>query len=195
MTPLLWIALGFVVALVAFLMITYLKRDTSSANQHKSLRFLTALCSGFAGGFFTGDALFRLEEQLSNGAKLGISGTAGFALFFVVWFTYGPWAPPPPHPPPPNRIRVSIPEGWTFEQAARVVIQAAHGNPDFQGFRQKQLTVKMRGTDLDGDDAQDVLTKLRYAAYDGLPKYSVELEGGVFHICNLEPSHASQKHM
>jgi hypothetical protein len=60
MTPLLWIALGFVALLVAFLMITYLRRDTSTANQHNTLRFLTALCSGFAGGFFTGDALFRL---------------------------------------------------------------------------------------------------------------------------------------
>jgi multisubunit Na+/H+ antiporter MnhB subunit len=70
MTPLLWIALGFVAALVVFLMITYLKPDTSSANQHKNLRFLTALCGGFAGGFFTGNALFRLESNYQAAQNL-----------------------------------------------------------------------------------------------------------------------------
>jgi len=196
MTPQLWIALGFVAALVAFLMIAYFTKDTSTINQQRILRFLTALCAGFGGGFFTGDALVRLQQQLSNGATLGISGTAGFALFFVVWLTYFKWVPPsPPPPPPPDRIKVSIPEGWTFEQAARVVIKAARGTADFPGFRQEQLAVKMRATDLDESDAHSALTKLRYAAYDGLPKYRVELEGSVFHICNLDPSHASQEHL
>jgi hypothetical protein len=53
MFPLLWIAFGFVAAIVTFLMIAFLMRDRSSANQHKILRFLTSLCSGFAGGFFS----------------------------------------------------------------------------------------------------------------------------------------------
>ena len=193
MTPLLWIAFAFVAGLVVFLMITYFKRDTSSANQHKTLRFLTSLCSGFAGGFFTGDALFRLEQQLSNGEKLGVSGTAGFALFFMVWVTYGKWQPPvpPPNPPPPNRFKLSIPEGWTFEQAARVVIKG-RGSADFQGFQKGQLAVKMRAIDLDTADAQEALTKLWYEAYDELPKYLVDFEGGIFHIRKLEPPDANQ---
>jgi hypothetical protein len=191
MTPLLWIALGFVALLVVFLMITYLKRDTSSANQHNTLRFLTALCSGFAGAFFTGDALFRLDQQLTSGAKIGVSGTAGFALFFVVWFTYGKWSPSA-LPSPPDRFRLSIPEGWTFEQSVRVVAQTARGNVEFHGFQKEQLSVKMRATDLDGSDAQDALTKLWYAAYDGLPKYRVDLDRGVYHIRMLESSYASE---
>src|SRR5437764_12203665 len=77
MIPQLWIGFGFLLVLVIFLMITYLRRDTSTANQHNILRFLTALCGGFAGGFLTGDALFRFEEQWSSGAKMGDSGRAG----------------------------------------------------------------------------------------------------------------------
>jgi hypothetical protein len=189
MTSQLWIALGFVAALVLFLMITYFRRDTSTRNQHKTLRFLTSLCAGFAGGFFTGDALFHYEQQLSSGAKLGISGTAGFALFFVVWFTFGDWEVPPP----PNRFRLSIPDGLTFEQAARVIVESAHGNPDFQGFKDGQLSVKMRASEIDAIDAQGALTKLRYLAHDGFPDYRVDVDDGVFHIRNLEASHDSKQ--
>jgi hypothetical protein len=85
---------------------------------------------------------------------------------------------------------VSIPEGWTFEQAARVVIMAAAGVAEFQGFRQQELAVKMREVDLDESNARDALTKLQYAAYDGLPKYRVESKDGVFRISNLEDSNA-----
>jgi len=68
MTSRLWIALGFVAALVLFLMITFLKRDTSSPNQHNTLRFLSSLCAGFAGGFFTGDGRpIQLPPQFSAG--------------------------------------------------------------------------------------------------------------------------------
>ena len=111
-----------------------------------------------------------------------MSGTAGFALFFVVWFTFGKWG----GPPPPNRFRVSIPEGWTFEQTARVIVQSARGSPDFRGFQASQLAVKMHASDIDADDAQGALSKLRYSAYDGLPNYRVDLDDGVFHIRNLE---------
>jgi hypothetical protein len=181
MSSLLWIAFGFVAGIVIFLMVAYFTRDTSTANQHKILRFLTSLCSGFAGGFFTGDALFKFEQQLSSGAKMGVSGTAGFALFFFVWLTYGGWSRPEP-PPPPDRFRASIPEGLTFEQAVRVVVQAARGNVVFEGFQEKELKVKLRAVELDGRDAAEALTKLRYGAYEKLPDYKVNLAAGVFRI-------------
>jgi hypothetical protein len=164
-----------------FLMIAFFVRDRSSANQHKILRFLTSLCSGFAGGFFTGDALFKFEQQLSSGAKLGVSGTAGFALFFLIWLTYGAWSPPE-GPPAPPRFRASIPEGLTFEQAARVVVQAARGNVVFQGFQKADLNLKLRAIDVEGRDASEALTKLRYGGDDRLPAYKVDFADGVFHI-------------
>ena len=67
MTPQLWIAFGFLAALVVFLMITFLKKYTASPSQYNTLRLLQALCAGFAGGFFTGDALFRWDQQMADG--------------------------------------------------------------------------------------------------------------------------------
>ena len=73
---------------MVFLMLTFFIKDSSSATQYNTLRFLTSLCSGFAGAFFTGEALFRLDQTLPAGGKIAVSGTAGCALFFVLWFTY-----------------------------------------------------------------------------------------------------------
>jgi hypothetical protein len=90
-TPLLWIGLAFTAALVVFLMVSFfvMRKDTDiSQAAYNTLHFLTALCSGFAGGFLAGEALFRWEQQLAGGAKLLISGTAGFALFFLLWLRY-----------------------------------------------------------------------------------------------------------
>jgi hypothetical protein len=177
MTPQLWIGLGFTAVLVLFLMITYFVKDTSSPTQYNTLRVLTALCVGFAGGFFTGDALFRWDQQMADGAKVAISGTAGCALFFAVWFTY----PKRAEPPPPDRIVLSIPEGWTFEQAARGIVQAARGSVHFDGFQPKQLATKLPATDVDAPTPRDALAQLRYQSAK-LPEYRVELEKGVFHI-------------
>jgi hypothetical protein len=177
MTPQLWIGLGFTAALVVFLMITFFVKDTSSATQYKTLRFLTALCAGFAGGFLTGEALFHLDQQIGGGTKLVISGTAGCALFFAVWFTYGPRS----EPPPPDRIVLSIPEGWTFEQAARGIVEVARGIVTFDGFQPLQLATKLPTTNIDAPTVVSALTQLRYQS-TGLPAYSVVVEDGVFHL-------------
>lgn len=177
MSPQLWVGLGFTAALVAFLMITFFIRDTSSPNQFVTLRFLTALCAGFAGGFFTGDALFRIEQQMDNGVKLALSGTAGCALFFAVWFRY----PPRVEPPLKDRIILSIPEGWTFEQAALGIVKAARGITHFEGFEPDQLRVQLPATEIDAPTAHDALAQLRYRS-SKLPAYRVDFENGVFHI-------------
>lgn len=83
MTTQLWIAFGFLALLVLFLMYSVI-RPPENAN-HATVKFLTALCAGFAGGFFTGEALLSING-MAGGTKFGISGTAGMALFFAVWF-------------------------------------------------------------------------------------------------------------
>jgi hypothetical protein len=178
MTPTLWIAFGFTAALVVFLMITFFVKDTSSPTQYKTLRFLTSLCAGFAGGFFTGDALFRLEQQMTGGVKLAISGTAGCALFFTVWFTYGKRT----ESPPKDHVVLSIGDGWTFEQAARAIVKAARSVVHFDGFSSPQLATKLPATDIDAPTAQDALNHLRYQSTE-LPPYEVRFEKGAFHLC------------
>lgn len=186
MTPTLWIALGFVAGLVVFLMLTYLLPDRSTPNQHKTLRFLTSLCSGFAGGLFTGEALFHFEQQLSTGAKFTISGTAGFALFFVVWFRYGHWTPPQ-LPLFGRRFKISIPANWTFEQAARVIAERI-GTADFQGFQKDELATPMRAVNLDENDEKEALAKLAYSGQTRLPPYRVEMDRSIVHIIKAEMS-------
>jgi hypothetical protein len=185
MTPLLWIGLAFVAALVAFLMVTFfatMKQDAVSATAYNNLHFLTALCGGFAGGFLAGDALFRWEQQLSGGTKLFLSGTAGFALFFLVWLTY-PKRPPPaaPNPLPDESVKMSIPEGWSFEQAARSITNAAQRTIHFEGFDQAQLEIKMPEINVEAPTVREALEQLQYQS-GAVPKYHVLLDKGVYHI-------------
>ncbi len=182
MTPQLWVGLGFLLVLVAFLMITFLRKDTASANQWKNMRILSALCAGFAGGFLTGDAIFRLDQEMPGGVKFAISGTAGIALFFTVWFTYGRVTPPPLK----DHVVLSILDGWTFEQAARQIVKAADGIIHFEGFRPDQLAAPLPATNLDAPTTEVALANLRYQS-SVLPEYRVEQVHGVFHIRAPEP--------
>lgn len=158
-------------------MITFFIKDTSTPTQYNTLRFLTALCAGFAGGFFTGEALFRFDQHMADDTKLAISGTAGCALFFVVWFTYSKRK----EPPPTDRIVLSIPSGWTFEQAARGIVKVAGGIVHFDGFQPEYLAVKLLATEIDAPTARDALLNLRHQS-DKLPGYRVDYINGVFHI-------------
>jgi len=179
MTPLLWIGLGFVAAIVVFLMITSFVRLNEQAD--KNLRFLTALCAGFAGGFFTGDALFRYQQQLGSGTNIFISGTAGFALFMLVWFTYARKPSTAPDPLPNESVNLSIPEGWTFEQAARAITSAARRTVHFGGFDKAQLATRLPAIDIAAPTFCDALEQLRYHS-DNFPMYRVILTKGIYHI-------------
>jgi len=164
--------------LVAFLMFTFLRKDTATANQYRTLRFLSALCAGFAGGFLAGEALFRLDSPLGGGGRLVVSGTAGCALFFTIWFTYGK---PAEAPRARDQVAVSIPAGWTFEEAARAIAQSAKAVVDFSGFTPPQLAVALPATELQSPTPQVALANLRYHSPQ-LPAYTVEFEHGVYRL-------------
>lgn len=88
MTPQLWIGLLFSAFLVGFLIVAFFRRPNVTHSQHTTLRFFSSLCAGFAAWFLTGAALIELVKVLSSGGKLAFTGTAGFALFALVWATY-----------------------------------------------------------------------------------------------------------
>jgi drug/metabolite transporter (DMT)-like permease len=178
MTPTLWIAFGFTGALIIFLMISFFIKDTSSDTQYNTLRFLTSLCAGFAGGFFTGEALFRLEQNWPGGPKFAISGTAGCALFFALWFIY-----PKKEKivEPKDQVILSIPKGWTFEQAVRTIAKIAQAVVNFEGFSKSQLATKLPETEVNAPTIRDAFTQLKYQA-PSLPPYTVQHRGGVYHI-------------
>ena len=177
MTTQLWIGFGFAAVMVVFLMITFFVKDKSSPTQYKTLRFLTALCGGFAGGLMLGEASFAFNKELSDGAKLAISGTAGIAIFFTVWFTYGKREQNPLE----DRIQISIPQGWTFELAARSIVRSAQAIVHFEGFEPEQLQLVLPATDIDAPNAKRALAQLRYTS-GNLPDYRIDIVEGVYHI-------------
>jgi hypothetical protein len=181
MTPQLWIGFGFLALLVLFLMLAYFVKDKASPNQYNILRFLTALCAGFAGGFLAGEALFHLDATIAGGAKIALSGTAGCALFFSIWFTYPKQPDPTPPLPLADRCALSIPDGWTFEQAVRAIVKAARAAVVFEGFQAAQVEAKLTAGNIDAPSARDALEQLKYQS-TALPPYTVDLKKGVYHI-------------
>lgn len=175
MTATLWIAFGFLALLIVFLIITVLIRDKLSANQVNTLRFLTSVCAGFAGGFFTGDALFKMDAIFSNGARLAISGTAGFALFLTVWFTYKPVMGLA------TGFYFKVLSGWTFEQTVLAIMEANNSISEFIGFGKDELSLVLSERELNTDNALDALKRLRYLN-TSLPNYSVSLNDDVYQI-------------
>jgi hypothetical protein len=190
--PQLWISFGALVLLIIFQIVAFFTKGHLTAGQHAILRFLSALCAGFAAGFFTGTALFTYSHQLASGAKIAISGAAGCALFFTVWFTFPDHTPPPAPEPvkPRSGANYSIPEGWTFEQAVRKIVSPMTGIVNFDGFSKAQLAVKLPQTDINAPTVNDAVMQLRYQSAD-LPPYGVEFINGVFHI-RLIPAKTEQ---
>lgn len=185
MSTTLWIGLGFLTVLVIFLMITYFAKDNSTRAQLNTLRFLTSLCAGFSGGFLMGEALFKLGADLGGGATISISGTAGFALFFTIWFTYSRYLMPPngetPPPPVEESFSLSIPENWTFKVTVDRIVNSVGGNYEFKGFTEEQLNLVVRSEALETPSAKDAIIRLKYLCSD-LPEYKVTEESNIFII-------------
>src|SRR5580765_2307361 len=99
----LWVGFGLAVLLVIFLMVVFFKAPNMTSGQHAILRFFAALCAASAGALIAGEALFRMQGA-TGGVKYLVSGTAGFALFFVVWFFF----PKPTTPEAADRFRASL---------------------------------------------------------------------------------------
>ncbi|HCG6604310.1 TPA: hypothetical protein NJ227_001633 [Vibrio parahaemolyticus] len=175
MTPQLWIALGFTALLIIFLMITFFIRDTSSATQYKTLRFLTSFCGGIAGIFFVGEALITYSGKSSDGTTLTLSGTAGFAVFFLVWLTYGKR---PEDNTLPN-IKMSFPAGWTFEQCVKAIGQSANLSIAFSSFSQDQLDFKFPQMDINAEDINQALNQLKHHA-NGAFTFTVIKNDGIY---------------
>lgn len=176
MTPQLWIGLVFLAAVVIFLFVAYFAKERDTQNKNNILRFLMALSAGFAGGFLSGDALFKLESQMSDGLKLTISGTAGCALFFTIWLTRSRQQQMPLLQ---DTFNFSILNGWTFEQTVRTIVRAARGVVDIKGFTPEQLSLILENTELMNTTAKEALEKLKHLN-SNIPNYKVSNVEGKF---------------
>ena len=162
-----WIGVAFGAALVIFLMVAYFKARNITDGQLVILRFLSALCAGCMGASFAGEALFEASGKTGTGLDIVVSGTAGFALFLVVWFTTKRTILPA------DAFNYTPPGSSTFEENATAIAQADGAVVEFKNFTSKHLATEVRSQQLNCDDAADALRHLGKLAVSSLPKYTV----------------------
>lgn len=177
MTAILWIGFGFLFLIIIFLMITFFFKENLSHPQYIILRFLTSLCAAFAGGFISGEAMFKLDANMADGAKIIISGTTGFALFFIIWFTYQKKNGIKPK----DSFTFSIPEGWTFLSAVNGIVKASNGVSEFQEFTEGQLSLVIKDVNLETPSPKKAIESLKHLC-PNLPDYEVIVEGNIYRI-------------
>ena len=173
MTPVLWIAFGFLAALVIFLGVTiYLPPKDNTGRV--TLKFFTALSAGFSGGFLTGDALFKYQQQI-GGTNIAISGAAGCALFFTVWLIY------PRVFKLDDAISVNVPAGWTFRHAVETV---ATDPCDFKDFLTEELDAVIREAKFEAKKIEGAILQIRLitATHNAVRPYDVQKINDIYQL-------------
>lgn len=178
MNTLQWVGLGFTAALVIFFIVAFFMAKTMTQDQRNIVRFLSALCAGFAGGLFIGDALFNMTGTLGSGAKYAISGAGGFALFFVIWFFF------PKAAGYPDDGNMSIPPNWTFKQMVERLTQIDSTIAAYEGFKPEELDALLQPRQLNIKNVQAAIIKLRSLTIkpDAIRKYTVEHEDSTYRL-------------
>ena len=152
----LWIGFGFALLLIIFLIVAFFKAPEMTDPQFAILKVLSTLCAAFAGVLITGEALFRMEGT-AGGIKYLLSGTAGFAFAFAIWFFFPKRSPVVP----PDRFRAALPEGWTFQQAAKTFAQRESAVVDFDGLTADELQAKLTAGEIDTKTVGEAIGRLR----------------------------------
>ncbi len=180
MTPQLWIGFGFASACLIILAITILKRDLVNQSNYPQVKFVCALCAAMAGGFITGDALFHGDFKTASGGQIVITGAAGFALFFVVWFFY---PDPPKHPANAQGVEFDIPTNATFRQTLDSAARLGGGVAlDYQALKPAELSAKMAEGHLSSKSLLELFINLRLRTQKpgAVREYTVTKSGSVY---------------
>lgn len=179
MTPQLWIGFGFLVALVAFLIISYFVELKQSSTRRAIIQFLTSLTAGFAGGFLSGSSIFD-ASWTSPTSRIALSGTAGFAIFFAVWFSYQKMFPPPGLTAD-DRLSLDIPEGWSFKDVVDTLAGKDKCAVDYQGFTSEELNTKLKRQSLDGTSYAALMQAARFLSVNGtIRPFTAEKVGNIY---------------
>lgn len=179
MSTLQWVGTAFVLVLIGFLFYAYRNPQKPGDGQTDIVRFICAMCGGFAGGLFVGDALFKLDSTLGTATKMGVTGSAGFAFAFVVWYGYGRALRLP------TGYSFSVPPGWTFQQVAEAMVKQDGSVIDFDGFQPQELSASLRPAQVtkrnlsEGLSAIGGLSQTKIRSYDvahDAPKYVLRVK-------------------
>ena len=177
MTAPLWIGFSFLALLVIFLIFSFFYTPKLTDDQRGNLKFLSALCAGFSGGFLTGGALFEVHKTTGS-TTFYISGTAGFALFLTVWFFY------PRVFKLDDAFEFSIPEGWTLRDTVDGMAQTVEGVSDYRGFTAQELSAPIKSRKISSKSLSEAILQLRLITVvaDAVRPYDVTQEGSVYRL-------------
>jgi hypothetical protein len=172
-----WVGCFFALLLIVFFMIAFF-RSAITAGQWQILRLLGCFCAGFAAGIITGVALFEARGNL-RGLDIAISGSAGFAAMFSVWLTWGSFT----SPPAPPAFNLSIPGGWTFEDAARAIADQDQAVIQFVNFGPHEMRAPLREQELHAKSAVEALKVLHLVVVNGgVRSYKVENQHPIYRL-------------
>ena len=158
MNTILWIGLGFLIVLVGFLIYSVYKPPPRGSQGRKTMRFLTALCAGFSAGFLTGAALFN--ATFTHGLwKLSLSGSAGIALFFLIWLTYEKFSGEGLDID--DNLTIDMTPKWTFRAIADRVTGKMKAGVDYGTLTDAELNARMKKQTLTSDSVEHLLEALR----------------------------------
>jgi hypothetical protein len=155
------VGVAFAAFLVLFLVIAFFRLGRISHGQWAILRFLCALCAGGSGAFLTGEAVFSLSGEVSAGISLAVSGTAGVALFLVVWYGFEKFVDEPP-----DSFTFSIGKGWTFKKAADALAQLDSAVVEFNGFADEEPKASLQERQIRVTSVAEALVALRSVSSD-----------------------------
>jgi hypothetical protein len=177
-----WVGFALVFLVVVFFMVAFFTAPNMTSGQYTILKFLAALCAGCAGALLTGEALFRFEGAMAQN-RYFFSGTAGFALFGLVWLIFPKYSPPA-LPPPPNSFSMSLPPGLTFQQGAKEFAEQDNAFANFEGFTNDELNAELNSRQIDARTANDAIGLLRLATVvpNAVRKYDVRYENSTYYL-------------
>ena len=179
MNPILWIGLFFTAGLVAVQIYTLYRPPVRGSQGRKTMRVLSSLCCGFAGGFLTGAAIFNATFTHALG-KVGISGSAGIALFFAVFFFYGD-DPPPGEIDGPNGVTLTIAPGCKFRDVADIVAAQTQAGMDYRALNADELGAAMRAQPVNATSWEQLLESLRNVTVTQVIRpYTVKKQNGSY---------------
>jgi hypothetical protein len=174
-------ALFFIACLIGILAYAMLKGVPESSQ--RIARFLASLCAGLAAFMIPGSALLQISQNLSAGGSLAINGTAGVALFLIVFLFWG--KVPQPNKPviEDGPTTFTFPSGTTFNAAALQLTQEDKCGVDLKNFSSDEANSRLLQELTLSTPVPTALKALRSGLWSNpIHAYDVNRNGGTYEL-------------
>ena len=122
----------FALVAVAFLWTAFFSDKVHQPLHYDIIHFICSFCAGAAGAFFTGAAILSADVPMGGSGKLVFQGTAGVALFALVFLIFR--FKKSTALDAPGSARVAIGTATPFSQVALALADEAGASIDISAF-------------------------------------------------------------